>query len=160
MVRLEKEMAVIGAINELLIQCTKGKRELDDECLLMSEDIIFDYSRMMEVRSGYAVVNGFSSMSLNQFFSDCDQLFQYDPYRSAQEGKQAYRLRIEELLPPSELLEGSLCALERPQIDTLVGNIMDILDPSVNYPYDFLEDMQLLNVLMEDGGNMNGLVME
>lgn len=160
MVRLEKEMAVIGTINELLIQGSKDRGELDDECLSMSEDLVFEYSRMMEARSGYAVVNGFSSISLNQFFSDCDQLFQYDPYRSEVNGKRAYRLRIEELLRPSERLAGSLCSLEPPQIHTVVGRMMDILDPSVNYPFDFLEDMQLLDVLKADRENEEGSLRE
>lgn len=160
MVQLEMEMAVIGTINELLIQGIKDDQEMDDERLSMNEDIVFKYSRMIEARSGYAVVNGFSGISLNRFFSDCDQLFQYDPCRSAQEGKPSYRLRIEELLPHSAFWEGSLHGLGRPQIDILVGRMMDILDPSVNYPFDFLEDMQLLEVLMNDGEDVHELVME
>lgn len=163
MVRLEKEMAVIGTVNELLRQGAQGVRVPDSgdgESLSMNEDIVFQYSRMMEARSGYAVVNGFSSSSLNQFFSDCDQLFQYDPYHSTEKGKQSYRLRVEELLPPSELPEGSLYSLEPSQIQTLVGHMVDILDPSVNYPFDFLKDMRLLDALAGDEEHVHGSAME
>lgn len=149
MVRLEIEMAIIGTVNELLIQGATGTRELDNEGLSMDEDIVFKYSRMIEARSGYAVVNGFSGGSLNRFFSSCNRLFQYDPFRSIQGNKPSYRLRIEELLSPLEFLEGDVYSLKQPQINTVIGRMMDILDPSVNYPFDFLEDMQLLGVLVD-----------
>lgn len=156
MVRLEMEMAVIGAVNELLMQDVQDSWY---EHLSMNEDIIFEYSRMMEVRTGYAVVNGFSRGALNHFFSSCNQLFQYDPYKSAQEGKQFYRLRIEELLSPLELPEGGLRGLKQPQVTSLVGHMMDILDPSVNYPLDFLEDMRLIEVLEDERENQCAFAM-
>lgn len=144
MVRLEIEMAVIGTINELLQSNKKN-----NEYLSIDADIVSEYSRLMEIRSGYAVVNGFSSISLNQFFSNCYELFQYDPYRSVEKGKPSYRLRIEKLLPHPEFTEMRLKNLEEQQINTLVGRMMDILDPSVNYPLNFLEDMKLIGVLTQ-----------
>lgn len=160
MVRLEVEMAVIGTVNELLIQGTESTWETGREYLSMDEEIVFEYSRMMEARSGYAVVNGFSSSSLNGFFANCNRLFQYDPYGSVQTGKESYRLRIEELLSPIEIPEEGLHSLARPQINTLIAHMMDILDPSVNYPFDFLEDMQLLGVLVDNGKDTYELAVE
>lgn len=151
MVRLELEMAVIGTVNELLRQGPGGE-EGEKQLLSLDEELVFEYSRMMEARSGYAVVNGFSGDSLRSFLSGCDRLFQYDPFTSARKNKCSYRLRIEELLPPPELPEGDLYRLERPQIRALVGHMMDILDPSVNYPVDFLKDMRLLDVLVSHEG--------
>lgn len=149
MVRLEKETAIIGTVNELLLQGV-GTTNPDGKGLLINEDIVFKYSRMMEIRSGYAVVNGFSGDSLNRFFSNCNRLFQYDPFVLTQENKPSYRLRTEELL---ECSEGNLYGLSRSQINAAIGRMIDILDPNLNYPLDFLEDMQLLGVLEANGEN-------
>ncbi len=162
MVRLEVEMAVIGTVNELL---TKEENvgeveETGSKYLSMDEKIVFEYSRMIEARSGYAVINGFSSSSLNRFFANCNRLFQYDPYESVQRDKESYRLRIEELLPPQEIPNGGLRRLKKSQVGTLIGRMMDILDPSVNYPVDFLEDMKLLHVLEDNRENAYELAAE
>lgn len=152
MVCLEIEMAVIGTINELLIQgAAKNAKVIDNRSLLIDDALVFEYSRMMEARSGYAVVNRFSGDSLNRFFSTCSRLFQFDPYQSAQRGRKLYRLRTEDLLPALEFPKEDLCHLKRTQINTLIGHMMDILDPSMNYPVDFLEDMQLIAALEGSG---------
>lgn len=155
MVRLEIEMAVIGAVNELLC----NPQETSGEYPLLNDEIIFEYLRMMEARSGYAVVNGFSRKSLDWFFSNYNQLFQHDPHRSMQD-KQFYRLRIDKLLPHLELSDGGRCQLNQPQINTLIKRMMDILDPCVNYPLDFLNGMRLLGVLEGNEDDTHGLELE
>ncbi len=91
---------------------------------------------MLETRSGYAVVHGFSEKSLEQFLRTHKNLFQYDYNQTALTGKPTYKPIISNLSPMHEH-----------EIKTFIGTIMDYLDPAINYPITFLEDMRLMDVL-------------
>ncbi|MDE7244970.1 MAG: hypothetical protein K2O18_13495 [Oscillospiraceae bacterium] len=132
MVSLNKELAVIGTVNETLLQKLKP---------LINFDLVWEYSRMMEARSGYAVVNEFSREALERLLSSHEEFFQYDYLESASRGKPTYRIRI----------GADSSDMTPKQIARLTAKMMDKLDPVVNYPVDFLEeDMRLRNVLRSD----------
>ncbi len=124
LIRLNKELAVIGATNELLRQHMEPA---------INFDVVCEYTRMLETRSGYAVLHGFTEESLQQFLREHKNLFQYDYAKTVLTGKPTYRL--------------SVVPMDEHQIKAFVGNMMDCLDPAINYPIDFLEDMRLMDVL-------------
>lgn len=124
MIRLNKELAVIGTANELLRQHMEP---------VINFDVVCEYTHMLETRSGYAVLHGFTEESLQQFLCEHKNLFQYDYAKTTLTGKPTYRL--------------SAAQMDEHQIKTFVGNMVDCLDPAINYPCDFLEDMRLMDVL-------------
>lgn len=152
MVRLEKEIAVIGVISELLHEPqTWQGMELPDVqncCLPLNVATVFEYSRQLETRSGHAIINGFSGSTLNQFFLEYDQLFQYDPYQSMQKDDRIYQVRLDTLLPAFAKVETNFAELASEQINTLVGRLFQVLEPSLNYPFDLLQEMHLLDTLI------------
>ena len=129
MVQLEKDMAVIGAVNELLRQ--------HEENIVINAIIVCEYTRMMEARSGYAVVNGFSAGSLTDFLWNHSNFFQYDPSESEKHAQPSFRLQTGNSGMPHEMGD----------IRMFVGRMLTTLDPTLNLPYAFLADMQLLDVL-------------
>ena len=152
MVRLAKEIAVIGAISELLYERQEAElHDVPDFCLSLNTTTVFEYSRQLEALSGYAIINDFSSSTLDRLFGEYDQLFQYDPYQSIQEDDKVYRVRLDALLPSSVQAGAFLPELEMDQINTLVNRLFQVLEPSVNYPFDLLQKMRLLDVLTEGG---------
>lgn len=154
MVRLAKEIAVIGAIRELLYE--RQEAELPDVpnfCLSLNTATVFEYSRQLEALSGYAIINDFSGSTLDRFFLEYDQLFQYDPYQSIQEDDKVYRVRLDALLPSSVQAGMLLPELELDQINKLVNRLFRVFEPSVNYPFDLLQKMQLMDALTGEGWN-------
>lgn len=130
MVQLEKEMAVIGTVTEML-------RKYDNKSEEVRVDIkmIYNYSLLLELRSGYTVVNGFTESALEDFLKRNDEIFCYlKPSAS-------YRLRVDRLLPESERTKPSLESANR-----LVRSLIELWDPSVNYPLDVLNSMRLPEV--------------
>ncbi len=134
MIRLGKELAVIGATNELLLQHREP---------FINFNIVCKYTRMLENRSGYAVLHGFSEKSLQEFLCMRENLFRYDYAETVIAGKPTYRLLVNNLLP---MCKNEL-AMDEHQIKTLVRNMMDCLDPALNYPIAFLEYMGLIDIL-------------
>lgn len=126
MVSLEKDMAVIGAVNELLLQ--------KQNPIFINSNIIYQYVRMMEARSGYAVVRGFSTESLYNLLKNKTELFQYDLCESFKCQEPTYRV----LYADSDCFKN---------IKEFIIHMIDALDPALNYPYDFLESMRLIDAL-------------
>lgn len=118
MVRLEKEMAVIGATYELL----KNKQEP-----VLDIDVLLQYIKAMEIRSGLAVMPGFSAKSLDLMFRKYECLF--DRYVDT-DGKITYRPKT-----------------GRDDADAFTVRMLDHMDPALNYPYGFIESTGLLPVL-------------
>lgn len=129
MVRLEKDMAVIGTVNELLRQ--------HEEDIVINANIICEYARMMEARSGHAVVNGFSAGSLTDFLWNHSDFFRYDPGESEKHAQPSFRLQTGDSGIPREMED----------IRMFVGRMLTTLDPALNLPCAFLGDMQLLDTL-------------
>lgn len=123
MVRLEKEMAVIGVVNYIL------RHPGHDAPLNM--DTMRKYARMMEVKTGLAVVLGFSQESLDAFLGRYPDLFvNTDPC-----GRGKYRM-------------GPYAAPETPEeITAFVADLITRMDPALNYPMDFIETMGILGSL-------------
>lgn len=126
-VRLEKEIAVIGVVNYML------RHPGHDAPLDM--DTMRKYARMMEVRTGLAVVLGFSQESLDAFLGRYPDLFvNTDPY-----GKGKYRM-------------GPYAAPKTPEeITAFVANLITRVDPALNYPMNFIEAMGILGSLEYKG---------
>ena len=118
MVRLEKEMAVIGATYELL----KNKQEP-----VLDIDVLLQYIKAMEIRSGLAVMPGFSAKSLDLMFRKYECLF--ERYVDT-DGKITYKPKT-----------------GRDDADTFAMRMLDHMDPALNYPYGFIESTGLLPVL-------------
>lgn len=127
MVRLEKEIAVIGVVNYIL------RHPGHDAPLDM--DTMRKYARMMEVKTGLAVVLGFSQESLDAFLGRYPDLFvNTDPY-----GKGKYRM-------------GPYAAPKTPEeITAFVANLITRMDPALNYPMNFIEAMGILGSLEYKG---------
>lgn len=123
MVRLEKEMAIVGVVNYIL------RHPGHDAPLNM--DTMRKYARMMEVKTGLAVVLGFSQESLDAFLSRYPDLFaNTDPC-----GRGKYRM-------------GPYAAPETPEeITAFVANLLTRMDPALNYPMDFIKSMGILGSL-------------
>lgn len=131
MISLEKELALIGCANELLL---RGQNPF------INFGIVFQYARMMEARSGYAVVLGFSQETLERLLSKHQELFQHDLVRSAEYGQKTYRILIEGAERGQQIW---------PALDIVqhIQKMLDILDPALNYPLPFLDEMRLLPAL-------------
>lgn len=123
MVRLEKEMAVVGVVNYIL------RHPGHDAPLDM--DTMRKYARMMEVRTGLSVVLGFSQESLDAFLGRYPDLFvNTDPC-----GRGKYRM-------------GPYAAPGEPEeITAFVADLITRMDPALNYPMDFIEAMDILGSL-------------
>lgn len=127
MVRLEKEMAVVGVVNHML------RHPGRDAPLDM--DAMRGYARMMEVRTGLAVVLGFSQESLDAFLGRYPELF----VNTAPYGRGKYRI-------------GPYAAPETPEeITAFVANLITRMDPALNYPMAFIEAMGILGSLEYKG---------
>lgn len=122
MISLNKELAVTGMINELLLQ--------GDKDVYININIMCEYTRLLEARSGYAVLHGFSEKSLNELLMFKPRLFEYSYIETDRSGKITYKVK----------------GTNRDRI-RLMQNILDELDPAVNYPCDFLESMKVLELL-------------
>ena len=130
MVQLEKEMAVIGTVAEML-----RKYDNKSEDVRVDIKMIYDYSLLLELRSGYTVVNGFTESALEDFMKNNDEIFSYVKPSAS------YRLRVDRLLPESGLAKSSIESANR-----LVRRLIELWDPSVNYPLDVLDSMRLPEV--------------
>lgn len=126
--RLEKELALIGCANEILLQGLEP---------YINMEIMLQYIRMLEARSGYAVMPGFSQDSLEWLLSRHGDLFQHDLQRSGDAGQKTYRI----------LFGGGR---DEQAIERFAQKMIVALDPAVNYPLCFLEDMRLLPALQGD----------
>ena len=147
MVRLQTEMAVISTFYDLLEQQPVDWDPKEPQYISVDRQEILDYSRRLEEDSGYAIINAFSERSLDQFFTENYLLFQFDPCAPAQRnGCPAYRLRIENLKSagPSKKKTGKEFA------KLIVRRMVEFLDPAVNYPFDLLEKMKMLDILLAD----------
>lgn len=127
MVALQKEIAVIGAVNELLLFRKKP---------VLNGSVVFQYSRMLETISGYAVVCGFSRATLEWFLDTHKELFRYDDLESEARGEPSYTLQDWDA---SEWTPGAVTGM--------IQKMLVHLDPAVNYPMDFLEAMRLIDAL-------------
>lgn len=127
MVALQKEIAVIGAANELLLFRKNP---------VLNGSVVYQYSRMLEARSGYAVVCGFSRATLERFLDTHKELFRYDDLESEARGEPSYTLQD---LDTSEWTPGAVTGM--------IQKMLIHLDPAVNYPMDCLEDMRLMDAL-------------
>lgn len=127
MVRLEKEMAVVGVMNYIL------RHPGHDAPLDM--DTMRKYARMMEIRTGLAVVLGFSQESLDAFLGRYPDLFvNTDPC-----GRGKYRM-------------GPYAAPDTPEeITAFVADLITRMDPALNYPMNFIEAMGILESLEYKG---------
>ena len=125
---LEREIAVIGCTNEILLQGLEP---------YINAEIVHQYIRMLEVRSGYAVIPGFSWDVLEGLLSRSESLFQYDLRKSGEMRQETYRI----------LFEGER---NEQAIGRFIQEMIDILDPAVNYPLSLLKDMRLLPALQGD----------
>ena len=123
--RLEKELALIGCANEILLQGLEP---------YINTEIVLQYIRTMEIRSGYVLMPGFSQDSLEWLLSRHEDLFQHDLKRSDEAGQETYRI----------LFEGGR---DEQAIERFVQKMIVALDPSVSYPLYLLEDMRLLPAL-------------
>ena len=123
--RLEKELALIGCANEILLQGLKP---------YINTEIVLQYIHTMEIRSGYVLMPGFSQDSLEWLLSRHEDLFQHDLKRSDEAGQETYRI----------LFEGGR---DEQAIERFVQKMIVALDPSVSYPLYLLEDMRLLPAL-------------
>lgn len=144
MVRLQTEMAVIGTVYDDL--CHEDAAADGGELYIsLTREKVLQYSRNLEERSGYAIINGFSAQSLKKFFDDNQYLFQYDPYASALNEQTApiYRLRVENLRPPVVPVPEQEEALSL----ALIRRMIEFLDPVINYPFNLLKQMRMLDVL-------------
>lgn len=147
MVRLQTEMAVIGAVYDELCHGDAAEADKEELYVLLTKEKVLRYSRDLEDRSGYAIINGFSAQSLKSFFDDNQYLFQYDPYASALNEQPApiYRLRVENLSPPVPVPDqkGALSL-------ALIRKMVEFLDPVINYPFNLLKQMGMLDVLLTE----------
>lgn len=123
--RLESELAIIGCTNEILLQGLEP---------YINAEIVLQYIRAMEIRSGYALMPGFSQGSLEWLLSRHEDLFQHDLQRSEEAGQETYRI----------LFEGGR---DEQATERFVQKMIVALDPSVSYPLYLLEDMRLLPAL-------------
>lgn len=130
MVQLEKEMAVIGTVAEMLRKYNNKSEEVQ-----VNIKMIYNYSLLLELRSGYTVVNDFTESALEDFLKRNDEIF----YCIAPD--ESYRLHVDRLLPDSERAKPSLESANR-----LIRNLIELWDPSVNYPLDVLDSMHLPEV--------------
>lgn len=123
MVRLEKEMAVVGVVNYML------RHPGHDAPLDM--DTMRKYARMMEVKTGLAVVLGFSQENLNGLLARYPDLFaNTDPC-----GRGKYHM-------------GPYAAPDTPErITAFIADLITRMDPALNYPMDFIRAMGILGSL-------------
>lgn len=145
MVRLQTEMAIISTIGSILTDLLLGDETGRASSITLDKKKILDYTRSLENTSGYAILNGFSEQTLDQFFINNDALFQFDPDSSSGRDS-AYRLRLENLH-----LGGALPDHADPEFSsTVIRQMIDVLDPAINYPMDLLRRMGVWDVLATD----------
>jgi|GluameStandDraft_1065615.scaffolds.fasta_scaffold03991_5 hypothetical protein len=142
MVRLQTEMAVISTIGNMLINLLSGDETGHALSITLDKKKILDYTRNLENDSGYAILNGFSEQTLDQFFINNYALFQFDP-DSSSGCDSSYRLRLENLH-----LGGVQPDHKVPNFSqTVIRWMINVLDPAINYPMDLLRKMGVLDVL-------------
>lgn len=139
MVRLQAEMAVISTISDVLKQSSEDMREIS-----IASATILRHIRALEESSGYAIINAFSERTMEQFLEDNYTLFQFLPY-TAERQDATYRLRLENLQLP-DASQGMSADFSR----AVIRQMMVHLDPAINYPFELLQKMGVVDALQED----------
>ena len=127
MVSIDLDIAVIGAVGELL---STGKEPV------LSSAVVCEYTRMLEERSGLAVLNHFTREDVGRFLRD-------SPFFEVSEYSEPMKYKLKGCRDVSVLTE--------PGILRILRKLMDAYDPRLNYPMELLEDMRLISVLEADG---------
>ena len=138
MVRIEKEMAIIMTVNFLI----DSNRKLEFGYSEVSGEL-----RLLEAQTGYAILQGFSQESLEEWMAGKYNLFThvYDKDRKV------FRLNIDKILRRSlESWEDPTVKVDRLTGDRLVNKLIDLLDPALNYPIDVFEASDILRFLEAD----------
>lgn len=115
MIRLDPDIAVIGLINHLLRAHDDPELDFDKICA---------YTRSLEDRTGLAVLHGFTPEGLRAFLARHPDLFE-----SRSGGKFRFSYAAYDAALPTE------------HIAMIVSDLVDRLDPRMNYPMRLLEAM-------------------
>jgi len=140
MIYLQKEVTVVGAINEILLD-QESKREKFTE-LELRPRMILSYACLIRAHNGFAVSWGFDEDALERFFlarkDVFEQMWNIDNSFS-------FRLRIEKFLCAEELEEARTVYLRHSSAVSVAAQLLMTLDAIHDnyYPSGFLDNMKL-----------------
>lgn len=145
MIELSRRMAVIGTVNEILLNMMENGEPIQAICL--TPKIVSSYVFMLEVRSGYLISEEhLNTQSIESFFRNQCEVFQKTLNL---DGSAAYQLRIDKFLTPPELTQARSTPLSHCCVVSIIAQMLDALGETGGYPQGFLRSMKIEDAMRQ-----------